>query len=284
MSPQIFPIFSIYWGNFALRPRAPLQNPPQPFKRGPPGEMAEWLKAHAWKACVRETVPWVRIPLSPPFARFSTPDYDFLRFCTVDGRALARIVSAAFARFVSPGIACPQRPHVRPQIRSQGVRNSGRAAPLGSGSFRRPWPERRDQEDRLLGLSNLISSQSISGGRHHGRCRHPQPLRGGAHPHCSHWARLQVDRAAKARAEMAATPHQGCIVRRVKANDHVVARQDVKSRHDARENRTADLGATAAPAHRDGRDLLECRCIGDARTRARLRRRSPSPADRSTCA
>jgi pimeloyl-ACP methyl ester carboxylesterase len=31
--------------------------------------MAEWLKAHAWKACVRETVPWVRIPLSPPAAQ-----------------------------------------------------------------------------------------------------------------------------------------------------------------------------------------------------------------------
>ena len=31
----------------------------------PCGEMAERLKAHAWKACVRETVPWVRIPLSP---------------------------------------------------------------------------------------------------------------------------------------------------------------------------------------------------------------------------
>src|SRR6185437_1450187 len=30
------------------------------------GEMAEWLKAHAWKACIRETVSWVRIPLSPP--------------------------------------------------------------------------------------------------------------------------------------------------------------------------------------------------------------------------
>ena len=29
------------------------------------GEMAEWSKAHAWKACVRETGPWVRIPLSP---------------------------------------------------------------------------------------------------------------------------------------------------------------------------------------------------------------------------
>src|SRR6516162_9405000 len=36
------------------------------FMRRQYGEMAEWLKAHAWKACVRETVPWVRIPLSPP--------------------------------------------------------------------------------------------------------------------------------------------------------------------------------------------------------------------------
>ena len=33
--------------------------------------MAEWLKAHAWKACVRETVPWVRIPLSPPVSKKS---------------------------------------------------------------------------------------------------------------------------------------------------------------------------------------------------------------------
>src|SRR5262245_10959640 len=31
--------------------------------------MSEWLKEHAWKACVGETLPWVRIPLSPnPFA------------------------------------------------------------------------------------------------------------------------------------------------------------------------------------------------------------------------
>src|SRR5512133_69665 len=31
--------------------------------------MAEWLKAHAWKACIRETVSWVRIPLPPPLAQ-----------------------------------------------------------------------------------------------------------------------------------------------------------------------------------------------------------------------
>jgi hypothetical protein len=31
------------------------------------GGMAEWLKAHAWKACIRATVSWVRIPLPPPY-------------------------------------------------------------------------------------------------------------------------------------------------------------------------------------------------------------------------
>lgn len=33
---------------------------------GASGEVAEWLKAHAWKVCRRETVSRVRIPLSPP--------------------------------------------------------------------------------------------------------------------------------------------------------------------------------------------------------------------------
>ena len=31
------------------------------------GEMSERSKEHAWKACVRVSVPRVRIPLSPPF-------------------------------------------------------------------------------------------------------------------------------------------------------------------------------------------------------------------------
>ena len=57
---------SIDYGNDTCHIRCPLQNRRCPFKRGASGEMAEWLKAHAWKACVRETVPWVRIPLSPP--------------------------------------------------------------------------------------------------------------------------------------------------------------------------------------------------------------------------
>ncbi len=31
------------------------------------GEVSEWLKEHAWKACSREIVTWVRIPPSPPY-------------------------------------------------------------------------------------------------------------------------------------------------------------------------------------------------------------------------
>ncbi len=29
------------------------------------GELSEWLKEHAWKVCIRETVSRVRIPHSP---------------------------------------------------------------------------------------------------------------------------------------------------------------------------------------------------------------------------
>src|ERR1700732_3454729 len=53
--------------------RIPLQKASCPFKKGAFGEMAEWLKAHAWKACVRDTVPWVRIPLSPPYENNKPP-------------------------------------------------------------------------------------------------------------------------------------------------------------------------------------------------------------------
>jgi hypothetical protein len=31
-----------------------------------PGGVAEWLKAHAWKVCIGESLSRVRIPLPPP--------------------------------------------------------------------------------------------------------------------------------------------------------------------------------------------------------------------------
>ncbi len=37
------------------------------------GEVSEWLKEHAWKACSREIVTWVRIPPSPPVFRSADP-------------------------------------------------------------------------------------------------------------------------------------------------------------------------------------------------------------------
>ena len=41
------------------------------FLRGIRGEMVEWFKAHAWKVCVPSQVPWVRIPLSPPYSKLN---------------------------------------------------------------------------------------------------------------------------------------------------------------------------------------------------------------------
>src|SRR5689334_5296085 len=48
------------------------------------GGMAEWLKAHAWKACIRETVSWVRIPLPPPTSR--SPLFAAVRFLAKKAR------------------------------------------------------------------------------------------------------------------------------------------------------------------------------------------------------
>ena len=57
--------------------------------------MAEWLKAHAWKACVRETVPWVRIPLSPPYPcrTLSRPAAKILRGQHFKASTLSRTVA-----------------------------------------------------------------------------------------------------------------------------------------------------------------------------------------------
>ncbi len=55
------------------------------------GEMAEWLKAHAWKACLGETLTWVRIPLSPPFCNPST----IFDHCEASPRALRAIETSA---------------------------------------------------------------------------------------------------------------------------------------------------------------------------------------------
>ena len=46
------------------------------------GEVAEWLKAHAWKACKGAILSWVRIPFSPPLNKlyFSRVIWAFYSF------------------------------------------------------------------------------------------------------------------------------------------------------------------------------------------------------------
>src|SRR5690606_3047631 len=86
------------------------------------GEVAEWLKAHAWNACIRETVSRVRIPLSPPFDPLSSP----LQACLVL-TALTRHqqfpsvgeMASAFVRQKSDAIrAVPDEVGIRPTTTS----------------------------------------------------------------------------------------------------------------------------------------------------------------------
>src|SRR5687768_5179200 len=70
------------------------------------GEMSEWFKEHAWKACVRETVPWVRIPLSPPHRICSSPS-TFRQFAReTNSRTLMQLVAAS--GFVDLGVCTPE--------------------------------------------------------------------------------------------------------------------------------------------------------------------------------
>src|SRR6188508_2084176 len=57
------------------------------------GEMSEWLKEHAWKACVGETLPWVRIPLSPP--KFGLQNQRFAAGSGVPGATWYRVLLRA---------------------------------------------------------------------------------------------------------------------------------------------------------------------------------------------
>src|SRR5712692_2351334 len=54
----------------------------------PSEEVSERLKEHAWKACVGETQPWVRIPPSPPS---SLPNWLLRRIERKNARILAEI-------------------------------------------------------------------------------------------------------------------------------------------------------------------------------------------------
>ena len=93
------------------------------------GEVAEWLKAHAWNACIRATVSRVRIPLSPPLSR--SRQSRFARRLRGGGLTGRRAV----ARWV-PASKC--LPHARHYLAHGYLasRNASAGAPEGAGRGR----------------------------------------------------------------------------------------------------------------------------------------------------
>ena len=77
----------LYWVNFALSLRQLNWGLSGAHMRcNCRGEVAEWLKAHAWKACLLEMATWVRIPPSPPilaiqFQLLSNPEFFVYLLC-----------------------------------------------------------------------------------------------------------------------------------------------------------------------------------------------------------
>src|SRR5690242_14990512 len=91
------------------------------------GEMSEWSIEHAWKACVGETLPWVRIPLSP---------YQF----SVNGRPV---------RFRAPGLNFDTKRSISLDRQPSGQASSTRS----KRENRHEFP--KDQLDRCRACSRL---------------------------------------------------------------------------------------------------------------------------------
>src|SRR5713226_6304673 len=148
------------------------------------GEVSERLKEHAWKACVGETQPWVRIPPSPPS---SLPNWLLRRIERKNARILAEIRvfgtepdcrESAFlvirlnqAEF-SPGCGPAVRFHL-PSGERRGVRNQLDRGPVwsnGVNAYTRPqWENRLDFNMRFaqfltprMGLHFLGKCGSVS--------------------------------------------------------------------------------------------------------------------------
>src|SRR5579862_9802393 len=80
------------------------------------GEMAEWLKAHAWKACLGETLTWVRIPLSPPLS-YSMSTWHTTKTAALRESVLGHVQTLARPRLIKHSRA--QRPATTQHSRSR---------------------------------------------------------------------------------------------------------------------------------------------------------------------
>ena len=103
--------------------RAAHQRTSAPPSRGagrepnPDGEVSEWLKEHAWKACVSATAPRVRIPPSPPSAasRVMTTERETRARRRVRSHAVGRVRTGSgrersSPKDLDPSARCPGPP------------------------------------------------------------------------------------------------------------------------------------------------------------------------------
>ena len=93
------------------------------------GEVAEWFKAHAWNACIRETVSRVRIPLSPPLSPAS-PIISFIISHMTPRWAMTLRVRACPDLPDRIGY-CSAQKQMAFRARSNGNKNQAMKAPIG---------------------------------------------------------------------------------------------------------------------------------------------------------
>src|SRR5215475_5975310 len=109
--------------------------------------MSEWFKEHAWKACVGETLPRVRIPLSPP------PSVAALRRSRLEwSSGIARLAQQLAALGANPSLSATFR-RCAPSVAARVVFRH-RAA---RSTARRAWRE-------SLSLRHLPSLRSVGRG------------------------------------------------------------------------------------------------------------------------
>jgi hypothetical protein len=104
--------------------------------------MAEWFKAHAWNACVRESVPRVRIPLLPPV-----------------------LVTKHLLLFkINPASRHGQLLSANHRAASLVLFLRGRAPPfciLGLSRLRLPWVGGNTKQEAEVGAKNMEESTSL---------------------------------------------------------------------------------------------------------------------------
>ena len=144
-------------------------DPALPAGAPPRGEMSEWLKEHAWKACVGVILlPWVRIPLSPPL----------LASARSDGESGIQALRGS-RRFglESPGIASPSgSPGIAFRSDGHAERGNAGASRLAPLRARIPWNRLPLRRARREGERRRSAARAASGSNPLESPRLPAPL------------------------------------------------------------------------------------------------------------